>query len=98
MASYAATRGFYEPYREFSGGRDVVSWAHALQQLDEALPAGSAARAHSAWLRSEYFEWSDGSATDHVLDEILARTGQAGTGAPPPGAGRPDDRRRAHER
>jgi CDP-glycerol glycerophosphotransferase len=89
VASYTASRGLYEPYRTFSGGRDVVSWTHALQQLDEALVPGSAARAHSSWLRSEYFEWVDGTATDRVVDEILCRTGQARTGAPAPSQARP---------
>ncbi|HEY2271421.1 MAG TPA: CDP-glycerol glycerophosphotransferase family protein [Jatrophihabitantaceae bacterium] len=89
VTAYTHSRGLYDPYRTFSGGRDVVSWPHALDQLDEALRPGSDARQHSAWLRSEYFDWADGDATDRVLDEILCRTGQAVTSAPLPSEVRP---------
>jgi CDP-glycerol glycerophosphotransferase len=89
VTAYTHSRGLYEPYRTFSGGRDVVSWPHALDQLDAALRPGSAARQHCAWLRSEYFEWADGNATDRVLDEILCRTGRSPSGAPTPTGHRP---------
>lgn len=80
IESYAKSRGMYDPYRSFSGGRHVTSWEHALVVLDERL-AEKSAGAHEEWLRNEYFDFSDGRATDRVLDAILTRTGAAPAGA-----------------
>lgn len=73
VESYAKTRGLYEPYRAFSGGRHVTTWEHALDVLAERLGERGAGP-HEAWLRGEYFDHLDGGAAGRVLDEILART------------------------
>jgi CDP-glycerol glycerophosphotransferase (TagB/SpsB family) len=75
VASYTNSRGLYEPYRTFSGGRSVVTWEHALAQLDALRADDDAARAHARWLHDEYFDHADGRATERVLAEILERTG-----------------------
>lgn len=36
VASYGATRGLYEPYEDFSGGTEVVSWTELLGLLDRS--------------------------------------------------------------
>ena len=35
VETYAKTRGLYEAYRDFSGGRHVATWQHVLALLDE---------------------------------------------------------------
>ncbi|CAN5172998.1 hypothetical protein BH11ACT3_BH11ACT3_01770 [soil metagenome] len=80
VEAYAKSRGLYEPYRDFSGGRNVTSWEHALGVLDER---GFAGGAHEQWLRDENFDLLDGRATERVLAEIQTRTG-----APPVEEGR----------
>jgi len=79
VESYAKSRGLYEPYRAFSGGRHVTSWEHALAILEDRLREKKPGP-HEAWLRNEYFDFADGHATPRVLDEIPARTG--GSAAP----------------
>jgi CDP-glycerol glycerophosphotransferase len=88
VTSYTATRGLYEPYRLFSGGRDVVSWSHALAQLDSPAEL-AAARNHADWLRNEYFDHADGQATARVLAEIRHRTGQGAAATSDNGTNRP---------
>lgn len=75
---YARTRGLYEPYREFSGGRHVATWTQAIAALAAALrPDGDdGARRHAVRLRDEHFDQAAGGATARVLDEILARVGR----------------------
>ncbi len=89
VTSYLDSRGLYEPYHEFTGGRHVATWAHALQRLD-ALVAGdpettASAREHTRWLRDEHFDHLDGRAGERVLDAILERIGSAAP-APAPAA------------
>jgi CDP-glycerol glycerophosphotransferase (TagB/SpsB family) len=88
LETYTLSRGLYEPYRTFGGGRHAVTWAQLLAQLDAlAEPAsGFAAEvaAHTRWLREEHFDFRDGRATERVLAEILRRLGGAPSG--PPGA------------
>jgi len=78
VESYAKSRGLYESYRDFSGGRHVTSWQHVLSMLDDRLGEGIPLRAapgpHEIWLRTEHFDFADGGAAGRVLDEILART------------------------
>ncbi len=83
VESYAKTRGMYDTYRAFSGGRHVTSWEHALTVLAHRL-GESEPGTHEAWLRNEYFDHLDGRATGRVLDEILARTGDPGAGRSAP--------------
>lgn len=85
VEAYAKARGLYEAYRDFSGGRHVISWAHVLTVLGERLGAADPVRLepgpHETWLRTEHFDHLDGRATQRVLGEILART--AGVPAEP---------------
>jgi CDP-glycerol glycerophosphotransferase (TagB/SpsB family) len=78
VTDYLDSRGLYEPYAAFTGGRHVATWEHALQRLD-ALVAGdpdelAAAQEHARWLRDEHFDYLDGRSTERVLAEILRRT------------------------
>jgi CDP-glycerol glycerophosphotransferase len=77
VSSYARTRGLYERYATFSGGH-VVSWRQVLTLLTNLrTPQGlAAARAHSAWIRDEFFDHTDGRSTERVLAEILRRRGR----------------------
>jgi CDP-glycerol glycerophosphotransferase (TagB/SpsB family) len=77
VEAYAKTRGLYEAYRDFSGGRHVTSWSHVLTVLDERLTDRKHPGAHETWLRNEHFDHLDGAAARRVLDAILARTGGA---------------------
>ncbi len=90
VTTYAGTRGLYEPYRTFTGGRDVPSWREALTQLEAALRGDPRSAEHTAWLRDAFFDRPDGRATERVLDEILRRTGGGGdASAADDGGGRP---------
>jgi CDP-glycerol glycerophosphotransferase len=86
VTDYLESRGLYEPYHEFTGGRHVATWPHALQLLD-ALVRGdaevtAAARAHTRWLRDEHFDFLDGRSAERVFAEIERRLGAPV--APPP--------------
>jgi CDP-glycerol glycerophosphotransferase len=81
VTAYLDSRGLYEPYHEFTGGRHVATWTHAVQLLD-ALVGGdpettAAARAHTRWLRDEHFDHLDGRACERVLEHVLWRVGSA---------------------
>ena len=81
---YVRSRGLYEPYRSFAGGRAVVTWAHVLARLTRIRtdPAtATAARAHTAWLRDENFDHLDAGSTARVLAEIQRRTAHVGAPA-----------------
>ena len=74
--NYTASRGLYEPYREFSGGREVRSWTAILDQLDrfDTDPEWAAmVRAHSAALASRHFTFRDGRNTERVFCELTRR-------------------------
>ena len=74
--SYAASRGFYEPYREFSGGREVRSWSSLLDQLrryDADREWAAQLRAHSELLSGRHFAYRDGRNTRRVYDELVRR-------------------------
>lgn len=74
--SYTASRGLYEPYREFSGGREVRSWSAVLDQLerfDTDAAWASGVLAHSAALRERHFAFHDGRNTERVYWELLRR-------------------------
>lgn len=79
LAQYLATRGLYQPYREFSGGEPAVTWAEALERLGAVLEGGAAradALAHAAWLRDEMVDHLDGRATERVHAAIVALLGE----------------------
>jgi CDP-glycerol glycerophosphotransferase len=74
--NYTASRGLYEPYREFSGGREVRSWTGILDQLErfDTDPEWAAAvRAHSSALESRHFAFRDGRNTERVYSELVRR-------------------------
>jgi CDP-glycerol glycerophosphotransferase len=78
VMTYVSTRGLYDPYSAFSGGRDVAGWTAALARLD-ALVAGepaavAAAAAHTERILDEHFDHLDGRATERVFAEIVHRT------------------------
>lgn len=86
LAQYLATRGLYQPYREFSGGEPAVTWAETLTRLDAVLDdsAGRAsALSHAAWLRDEVVDHLDGRATERVHVAILEMLGGAADVATP---------------
>ncbi len=74
--SYTGSRGLYEPYREFSGGREVRSWSGVLDQLsrfDSDADWAEIVRAHSAALASRHFAFRDGRNTERVYSELARR-------------------------
>lgn len=73
---YTGSRGLYEPYREFSDGREVRSWTALLDQLDrfDRDPEwAQTVRAHSERLAERHFAFRDGRNTERVYDQILDR-------------------------
>jgi CDP-glycerol glycerophosphotransferase (TagB/SpsB family) len=80
VTSYVDSRGLYEPYRDFTDGRHVATWPHALELLDQLVrpdaTALAAARAHARWLRDEHFDHVDGRATERVFTEIQRLLGR----------------------
>jgi CDP-glycerol glycerophosphotransferase (TagB/SpsB family) len=74
--AYVLSRGLYEPYREFSGGRAVRTWRAILAQLvryDGDPNWASAIREHSVVLRERHFAHRDGRNTERVYVEIVSR-------------------------
>lgn len=77
---YARTRGLYEPYREFSGGSEVESWAELLSLL--ATPASGSRplalerlAAHAVHLAATHHEYRDGRNTERVYEVLRTRLG-----------------------
>lgn len=74
--SYTISRGLYEPYREFSGGREVRSWTGILDQLaryDTNPHWATSVRAHSVALGDRHFAFRDGHNTERVYSELVRR-------------------------
>ena len=74
--AYTESRGLYEPYREFSGAREVRSWPALLDQLERLDTDGRWAtevRRHTADLATRHFAFHDGRNTERVYSEILRR-------------------------
>ncbi len=67
---YTAARGLYEPYRSFSGGLEVSTWAELLTVLENPAPL----RAHAARLAQLHHAFHDGGNTARVFDEVIARS------------------------
>ena len=71
--SYTGSRGLYEPYREFSGGREARTWTGILDQLaryDTDRSWAADVRAHSAALGTRHFAFRDGRNTERVYSEL----------------------------
>jgi CDP-glycerol glycerophosphotransferase (TagB/SpsB family) len=72
VARYAATRGLYEPYQEFSGGTEVGTWSELLELLaDEAALVRLAG--HARTLADRHHAFRDGGNTARVGEEIRTR-------------------------
>ncbi len=74
--SYTWSRGLYEPYREFSGGREVRSWTALLAQLaryDDDDDFAADVRRHTVALRDRHFAFHDGRNTARVFSAICDR-------------------------
>ena len=75
--SYTGSRGLYEPYREFSGGREVRSWGALLGQLErfatDSAWAGEVL-AHSSDVATRHFAFRDGRNTARVYEAIRTAT------------------------
>ena len=86
LAQYLATRGLYQPYREFSGGEPTRTWHETLARLDAVVndsPVRADALDHANWLRDEMVDNLDGRATGRVLDAILRMLGDGDAVSPP---------------
>ena len=71
---YARTRGLYEPYRDFSGGSAVSTWADVLDLLGD--PAALARlSAHADHLAGTHQRFHDGRNTGRVYEELRTRLG-----------------------
>lgn len=73
---YTSTRGLYEGYREFSGGREQRNWGGILDQLvryDSNADWAGQVLAHSASLSERHFAFRDGHNTERVFAELLSR-------------------------
>ena len=74
--AYSSSRGLYEPYRGFSGGRSVRSWTELLQQLerfDSDIAWASSVLEHTTTLKARHFAFTDGGNTGRVYVEIRRR-------------------------
>ena len=76
VAEYSLGRGVYEPYGDFSGGSEVITWGAAvdlLELLETNAKTRKALREHTAWLRERAHAFSDGRNTERVFAAIGAR-------------------------
>jgi CDP-glycerol glycerophosphotransferase (TagB/SpsB family) len=71
-AEYAATRGLYTPYREFSGGSEVATWPALLDLLADEAARGRLAE-HAVHLADTVHEYRDGRNTERVYEELRTR-------------------------
>lgn len=74
--AYTSSRGLYEPYREFSGGREVRTWMEIVDQLelyDSDAEWAATVQAHSAALGARHFAFQDGRNTERVYAELRLR-------------------------
>ncbi|GAA4185880.1 hypothetical protein GCM10022288_08630 [Gryllotalpicola kribbensis] len=88
VADYVGRRGAYEPYADFSGGREVASWGSLLPVLAGVLTAASARAPfveHAAWLADRYHSFHDGRATERLV-ELIGRRLAGDAAAMPPAA------------
>lgn len=72
---YSATRGLYEPYRDFSGGSEVSTWSDVIALLANSAALARLAR-HAEALASKHQTFRDGRNTERVYEEVLTRLGK----------------------
>ncbi|WP_166984974.1 CDP-glycerol glycerophosphotransferase family protein [Canibacter zhoujuaniae] len=73
VARYSKTRGLYEPFSVTTDGRFVTSWeacTAALQQIFTDRKARSLAAQATVRLRSRFHKYSDGCASERVIQAI----------------------------
>lgn len=71
---YAAVRGVYEPYAALTGGSHVERWDDVLTRLADVTGAGrEPAREQARSLAARHHAFTDGRATQRVLEEIERR-------------------------
>jgi CDP-glycerol glycerophosphotransferase len=81
VAAYTRSRGLYEPYADFSGGREVSTWRALLAQLQRLTDdRGSddptftrSLTAHSTALADRHHSHRDGQNAARVYTEIVTR-------------------------
>lgn len=74
VEDYAATRGLYEPYRNFSGGSEVSTWPELLALLGNSATLERLAK-HSARLAEAQHKYRDGRNAERVYAELRTRLG-----------------------
>lgn len=77
VEAYLGSRGLYEPYADFSGGRSVADWpamVHQLGRFDSDATWRARVLAHTVDLRERYFAFTDGGNTARVSAAIAERT------------------------
>jgi CDP-glycerol glycerophosphotransferase (TagB/SpsB family) len=86
VAEYVGRRGAYEPYADFSGGREAASWASLLPVLGGVL-TDAAARVpyaeHTRWLARRYHAFHDSRATERLYELIRRRLAGEPDAMPP---------------
>lgn len=77
LESYSRSRGFYVPFDEFTGGSSVSTWRDTTLRLTQVLAEGEDgdAHKHARHLREQFFEVSDGQATERVFSTIADAIG-----------------------
>ncbi|MGV8969305.1 MAG: CDP-glycerol glycerophosphotransferase family protein [Microbacteriaceae bacterium] len=76
VAAYSLSRGLYEPYSAFSGGREVTSWSQVVELLEvaEADPDSRSELAnHVDTIAQRVHSFRDGRNTERVYSEIISR-------------------------
>jgi CDP-glycerol glycerophosphotransferase len=76
VAAYSSSRGLYEPYSTFSGGREVANWdelLEALRRRDSDPVFRGRLLEHSHAVARRNHEWRDGRNTFRVYTEIVSR-------------------------
>ena len=74
--TYAQSRGLYEPYRYFSGGREKRTWSALLAEFsrfDNDPVSAQEILAHSVQLAEKHYDFRDGRNTERLYNEIERR-------------------------
>jgi len=72
VAGYARSRGLYEPYRQFSGGTEVATWAELTDVLGDRAEV-ERLRAHGAQIADDHQAFRDGGNAARVYEAIITR-------------------------
>jgi CDP-glycerol glycerophosphotransferase (TagB/SpsB family) len=74
LDAYTATRGLYEPYEVFTGGRWATTWPQLIEDLDECLNGDDARFIASArQLAQRYDEFQDTANRERIFAEVQRR-------------------------